>query len=375
MCLFGVNTSGAVNGAQLGALRMYSCSIYDNDILVRYYIPCTNASGIAGLYDTVSGVFFRDAASGSAEPVDLPTGYTQVEYIQSSGTQYVNTGYMPSGKSRLTMDCALMDASIASCFYCARSVASSAAADTNTMFLTVDGVYRCDYYGGTSHTGDSYGSGERFTIDNDKGTISIGQYNIKFSQSSVRSKMTWLLMASASGTGANISGFNYFAKMRLYSCVIYDNEKLVRHYVPCTDAMGKVGLYDTVSSSFFSNAGSGTFSAGAEVSSGFEPGMPVPEPTPPDENVWQIGDVVKQSEWAQYLANVQSLRDAYYTMPDSPELPEPTAPLAYDGANAIEKLLYDVSQLYDAMVASYRLCGAFKCGSNAQHLPLQRSVI
>lgn len=120
----------------------------------------------------------------------------------------------------------------------------------------------------------------------------------------------------------------------------------------------------------------GTFSAGAEVSPSFSAGMPVPEPAPPPgEDVWQIGDIVKQSEWVQYIANVQALRDAYYTMTGSPELPEPTAPLTYDGANAIEKLLYDISQLYDAMVTSYRLCGAFRCGNNAQHLPLQRSVI
>lgn len=103
--------------------------------------------------------------------------------------------------------------------------------------------------------------------------------------------------------------------------------------------------------------------------------VPQPEPEPvPTVTEFLIGDIITYTMWSTYLANVQSLRDAYYTMPDSPVLPEPTAPLAYDGANAIEKLLYDIQVLYDAMSATYRRCGTFHSGANVQQLPLQRSV-
>ena len=30
----------------------------------------------------------------------LPTGYTQLEYIESTGTQYINTGYKPNERSK-----------------------------------------------------------------------------------------------------------------------------------------------------------------------------------------------------------------------------------------------------------------------------------
>ena len=33
------------------------------------------------------------------EKVALPSGYTQVEYIQSSGTQYINSNFYPSGNA------------------------------------------------------------------------------------------------------------------------------------------------------------------------------------------------------------------------------------------------------------------------------------
>lgn len=51
----------------------------------------------------------------------------------------------------------------------------------------------------------------------------------------------------------------------MYSCKIYDNETLVRNFVPCKNASGAVGLYDTVEGQFYANAGTGTFTAGPEI--------------------------------------------------------------------------------------------------------------
>lgn len=34
----------------------------------------------------------------------LPTGYTELEYIQSSGTQYIDTGHIPTVNTKVTMD-------------------------------------------------------------------------------------------------------------------------------------------------------------------------------------------------------------------------------------------------------------------------------
>ena len=54
---------------------------------------------------------------------------------------------------------------------------------------------------------------------------------------------------------------------------------------------------------------------------------PIPQPEPePTKTEFEIGDIIAYEIWRTYLDNVQSIRDAYYAMPDSPELPEPTAP-------------------------------------------------
>ena len=55
--------------------------------------------------------------------------------------------------------------------------------------------------------------------------------------------------------------------MRLYSCKIWkttalEGVPLIRDFIPCKNASGKVGLWDDVNSVFYGNAGTGAFIAG-----------------------------------------------------------------------------------------------------------------
>lgn len=85
-------------------------------------------------------------------------------------------------------------------------------------------------------------------------------------------------------------------------------------------------------------------------------------------------DIVRLSQWRQYLANVQALRDAYYTLAETGELPGAEDRLDYIGANNIEKILADIDLLIGWMKSSYRRCGTFQAGNNAAHLPLKGSA-
>lgn len=89
---------------------------------------------------------------------------------------------------------------------------------------------------------------------------------------------------------------------------------------------------------------------------------------------WANGDVMKLSDWAQYLANVQALRDAFYTLAETGELPAATDKLGWQGANTIEKILADIDLLIGWMKSSYRRCGTFNSGENSITLPLKGSV-
>jgi hypothetical protein len=43
---------------------------------------------------------------------------------------------------------------------------------------------------------------------------------------------------------AKANGSNVTSKIRIYSCQIYDNDILIRDYIPAKDSSNNVGLYD-----------------------------------------------------------------------------------------------------------------------------------
>lgn len=88
---------------------------------------------------------------------------------------------------------------------------------------------------------------------------------------------------------------------------------------------------------------------------------------------WNYTDITYLPNWQQYIANVQALRNAFYVQTSTPPLPQPEDGFNIDGVNAIEQTLYDIYMLIQAMQASYRICGTFRSGNNAVHLPLKRS--
>ena len=101
---------------------------------------------------------------------------------------------------------------------------------------------------------------------------------------------------------------------------------------------------------------------------------PVLKGSKSEDREWQEGDVLYRPQWTTHLDNVQKLRDAYYTLVETGQLPKPEDKLGYVGANTIEKVLADLDLLIDCMKASYRRCGTFRAGNNAAHLPLKGSI-
>lgn len=76
------------------------------------------------------------------------------------------------------------------------------------------------------------------------------------------------------------------------------------------------------------------------------------------------GGTLRRTEWEIYLANVQTLRGAYYTLAGTGELPKPEDKLDYQDANTIEKILADIDLLLDGMKSIYRRAGTFTAGGS-----------
>ena len=316
-----------------------------------------NATGVTPA--SVGTVYVRQTMY--PENAGLPEGYTQVEYIESTGNEYIDTGYKPNTNSRVKVQVSnYYNTNTSQTIFGARQATNNAAF---CVLVTTNGQYRTDYGSVNISLDSSVNFLGKFTIDKNKNTTYFD--NQGFTSASNAFDCPVSLTVFALNTSGTMS--SYCKNVRLYQCAIFDNDVTVRHYISCIDSNQKAGLYDTVSGAFFANSASQT--------DGFKHGNIItPSPEPEPSNEWKIGDIINSDTWGIYLKNVQNIREAYYIMPDTPELPMLTAPLTFDGANAIEKLLYDIQVLYDAMSAMYRKCGTFQSGANVQQLPLQRSV-
>lgn len=171
----------------------------------------------------------------------LPSGYTQLEYIEASGGQCIDTGFTVNKNDNYRM---VLDANLVN----------------NGNFAGCNGYMQFQ---------GSIGNGVRSIID-------ISYKNI--TETILVDGVLQLTQDWSSYGGANIklgifrlgdvnnSWYNGTGQSgKLYTCQIYKSGELVRDLIPCKNASGAVGLYDTVGGQFYANAGTGTFTAGPEI--------------------------------------------------------------------------------------------------------------
>lgn len=198
--------------------------------------------------------------------LQLPTEYQEIKYIESSGTQYINTGVIPTVDTGVKV----------------RGHFTSIQKDKDNIIL-----------GASDQTG--FANGKPYSIDpwSDKvyfpfggfagdsaDTITITQtknkqyeYTLNYMNSgkasvdtqqmtlpartSMTSNALYLFCLNGNGTAG------YYAHFALEYLQITQGENVIHDYVPCYRKADNVaGLYDVVTGTFLMNAGSGTFAVG-----------------------------------------------------------------------------------------------------------------
>ena len=344
-------------------LEIYSCQIYDNGVLVRDYVPCINASHEVGLYDIVNNVFYGNAGSGYFLPgpvASLPVGYTRLEFIESTGTQHIDAEVALTNKSRVIMDAELLDYATntyENSFFGARSTGNT------NMFLLLCGRGSAEswdfMYGAVSKTGTIPRLG-RHSIDVDGATCVIDGTIIAGTESTFSCDHNCYLFTDNKYGSANTINNS---RLKLYSCLIYDNDVLIRLYTPVKNAIGDIGLYDSIDGVFYGNAGAGSFAAGAELSSGTVGSEPSTLTQTIVRDYYAIGDCPPVSELAEYLANVERMRNVLELPAGVPAVPEGISKrITVEDANNIEIILTAVEVLLNRIALSRVYSGEFAAG-------------
>ena len=304
MYIFAMNEGGA---KFYSSIKLFTLKIYNNNELIRDFIPCyRNSDNEVGLYDLVNDVFYTNQGTGAftygeiqEEHIDrnlenlslplndlynevsdktdlsvngvvgrtsqdtlLPSEYTQVDYIESSGTQYIDTGVNADNNLRVVLDFAYTSISLSNQNIGATRLESgnnaryhillggSPTTNRTRVFVNDSGYYTIDD-DTNRHLYDINPSIGQVLIDNTSYTIpsNIKDVGLNF----------WLF-------GRNSTSTIYLSKVKQWACKMYYNNILVRDFIPCyRNSDNEVGLYDLVNDVFYTNQGTGDFTYGSVV--------------------------------------------------------------------------------------------------------------
>ena len=215
--------------------------------------------------------------------------FQPVEYIESTGTQYIDTKYIPKTNTELRLEISF-------------SGNFNAADDgRTTIFQAMNNdrayIFALNFGGESSQSkqlfawinktwGGTLDEIQSFTINNQiknnknlitmkSGKITYGTFSRTLFEKTVDNDRSLFLLGNRSSNGNIVTFKAYNAKV--YSLKLLEGDDLKRDFLPCyttttvTDVDGKtcpsgtIGLYDLVEDQFYTNQGTGEFLKGEDV--------------------------------------------------------------------------------------------------------------
>lgn len=178
----------------------------------------------------------------------------ELEYIEASGTQYIDTGFKPNSNTRVVCKVSSNQGSSSSHPY----IFGAGIAYGNTAFEA--STWTAAFGNNSTTTAFNIADNQIHVIDFDKNVVKIDNITKWTSSGTFNSNFNLYLF------GWNLNGsLNGSLIGRIYECSIYDNGKLVRSFVPWRDENGNVGMYDTLNSKFYANGSTGKFTPGPVI--------------------------------------------------------------------------------------------------------------
>lgn len=188
----------------------------------------------------------------------VPPEYDEVEYIQSNGSQYINTEFIfnKNNDPQIEFDC---NAANTGSFH------GSQDGSTKRTFCNFNSQTYCG--NGSTRISDGRILNERHTYKatyvSSTNTLITYRDNIQVARAtqsgSFTNKTIWLFeIIGGSGT-TKFSG-------KIYRVIFIENSVNVRNFIPVKNkSTNEYGMYDLVSKKFFGNSGTGSFTGGQVV--------------------------------------------------------------------------------------------------------------
>ena len=275
LTIFARSTAGVVSNNFSG--KIYYFKIYDNDNLVRDFIPVLDRSGRPCMFDNVEKTCFYNRGEEEFGYSINEDKYTEGVYLESTGIQYIDTGYKPNSNTKIELE--YLPSPNYSGFMTIYGTQNNQSSGrfyglvsgtpyylqvnfSNNNSPTVWGFNK----DGTSITG---GNGtfspvlQRVKLSVDKSSVKIESqeysntydmtgYSTWGNEVDCNHNLTIFARSTAGVVSNNFSGKIYYFK-------IYDNDNLVRDFIPVLDRSGRPCLLDKVENKYYYNQGTGEF--------------------------------------------------------------------------------------------------------------------
>lgn len=201
--------------------------------------------------DTASDTVVIDSAEEYSLELNfrLPSLYQEVEYIASSGTQWIDTGITPNSNTLCKIKFMNLEVTGNTIF--------GYSSGNELRFFNNSSAYYFDLGSSRINGGTCYAN----TLQE----IELGNYYVK----NIATSATIISGSTLSFTGEKtitLNGSSNCSKNRWYYVQIYNGSDLVCNLIPCYRISDSVaGMWNNVSKTFLTNQGSGSFTVGADV--------------------------------------------------------------------------------------------------------------
>lgn len=268
------------------------------------YLEKKEAEGIysVSVDDSIKAPIFDLKIGGNSAQVLLPSEYQQVEYLENSGTQRIDVGLVPTNSTSIDITYQSLIVSATSQY-----IAGSREHERAVIEYALNGSSFNSFWD-IRFNGVAKAMGTR-TTDKYRSTIELNNGSGSWTLTNLTTNETNETTLSGAVVNATVSLFlfaynnldaNTHTNLRIFACKVYESNVLVRNYVPCyRKADNEKGFYDLVTNEFYTNAGTGEFSVGADVENTPTPEQPI--------QVQSVGDKTKN------LFNESNIIKGYFT--------------------------------------------------------------
>lgn len=186
------------------------------------------------------------------------TLYTELEYIEATGTQYIDTKYICSENTKIEIDFSISAYSIFHSLF--------GAAGTKATNRFVAQLYKMEEI--QARIGDTgkrisfkFEIGQRYVLIQSKQTLNLNGTELgDWTNDNMRfAKDTDSLFLMAINNKTPTNSYTYLFKGRIYGFKIYESNILAMDLIPVLDSNKVPCMYDKISNEFLYNKGTGEF--------------------------------------------------------------------------------------------------------------------